>query len=86
MVILEIILFKPGPIQVSYEYTLGILFLTSAFYISLVPLLAQGIEIHPGKYNQRTNKVKKIWRFFGTFTDDLKAKLNLDPHIRGSRQ
>lgn len=61
MVILKIILFKPGPIQVSYEYTLGILFLTSAFYISLVPLLAQGIEIHPGKHDQRTNKVKKIW-------------------------
>ena len=61
MVILEIILFKPGPIQVSYEYTFSILFPTRAFYVSFVPLLAQGMEIHPGKYDQRTNKVKKIW-------------------------
>lgn len=38
----------------------SILLPTSAFHISLVSLLAQGIEIHPGKYDQRTNK-GKIW-------------------------
>lgn len=59
MAILEIIVFKPGPTWVSYEYILDILFPTGAF-ISLVSFLAQGIEIHLGKYNQRINKVKKI--------------------------
>ena len=61
MAILEITVFKLGPTRVSYKYILGIVFPTSAFCISLVPLLAQGIEIHPGRYDQRTKKVKKIW-------------------------
>lgn len=43
MPILEITVFKLGPTRVSYEYVLGIVFPTSAFCISLVPLLAQGI-------------------------------------------
>lgn len=62
---------------------LSILLPTSAFHISLVSLLAQGIEIHPGKYDQRTNKVK-IWseaEWDGNFSSAAYSSMNVSKKI-----